>query len=335
MLEDIHTFSKTVINAAGESEEVITFSAIGSTGTDKSQWVEGTMSTSGDPWLEMPAKLFYTGTHRGKPWTTRDLDLMVEQFTEPKGELDWDVPGQLDHSESARDTTGHLRKVWRNGQDLWGVVRHVGKEAVQKAKNGLWRKLSLGVFARSKKIREYTITPFPQLTGAALFSQTQIHESEQSMPETAEGTTKTQDTPKAPATPAPEPVENFAELKAQLMAQFAAKTEALEARLTESEKKNEGLEQIVRFTAIAAEVDTFSEAGKTLPAMRETELALAQSLSEEQMELFRAYKAATPKLVSEEVLGDQDPDHVDEFKRSKTDDGEAEAKAKELAAKYK
>lgn len=123
------------------NDEIFTFSAAGSIGSDPSNWVEGTMSTTGDPWLEQPALLFYTGRHKGKDWTETDLQKMEEQFNPPVGELDWTVPGQLDHSESARDTTGHLRKVWRsgNGKQLWGTIRHVGAEAVRNAKNGLWR----------------------------------------------------------------------------------------------------------------------------------------------------------------------------------------------------
>lgn len=306
-------------------DEILQFSAVGSFSDDESKWVEGTMSKTGDPWLEQPALLFYTGTHKGKPWTKGDLKKMDEQFTPPRGELDWSVPGQLDHSESARDTTGHLRKTWleKGGDELWGTVRHVGAEAVQKAKNGLWRKLSLGVYGASRRIREYSITPFPHLTGATTFSETQTE---------SEDITTMADDAKTPAAPKDEPT-NFAEMKAQIEATFSERTSKLEARLEKSEKRNEELEGVVRFTQRAAEIDKFSDEGKTLPAMRETELKLVSTFSEDQMKLFREYKRATPALVDVDVHGSQDPEDVEAFNQGKKSGAgeDAEARKNRLA----
>ena len=232
-LSQIDSFSKEI-----RGEEVITFKAVGATVEDPSRWTEGTMSTTGDPWIEMPALLFYTGRHKGQDWTEDRLQRLANNFSEPKGEMDWTVPGQLDHSESARDTTGHLRKVWKSGKNLWGIVRHIGKEAVQNAKNGIWKKLSLGIYSSRDTIREYSITPFPHLTHATTFSETTEPESEEPMADTP-----TKQSPPAPTPPAPpaspEPVTNFAEFQAQMEARFAAKTAELEARLAKSEQKNE------------------------------------------------------------------------------------------------
>ncbi len=62
--------------------------------------------------------MFYTGTHRGKTGTEADLHTMVKNFSAPKGDRDWEAPVQLDHSESARDMVGNIRRVWRAIQRL-------------------------------------------------------------------------------------------------------------------------------------------------------------------------------------------------------------------------
>ena len=118
------------------------------------------VTADGIPWIETDATLFYEGQHREgeDPWTAADLDRMDEQFEEPTGDLDWSVPIQLDHSDSARDTKGHLRKTWRskvtvNGEEregLKGRLRYVGEEAVYNVKAGLWRKLSLAIYTDDK-----------------------------------------------------------------------------------------------------------------------------------------------------------------------------------------
>lgn len=151
--------------------ETVCYSSISTISHDTSKWVEGTMSTTGSPWIEVPVLLFYTGTHKGETYTKADLKKMEAQFIAPTGELDWETPGQLDHSESASDTVAHLRKVWAAGDQLWGIARVVGAEAVRNVKNGLWRKVSLSVYKSSRKIREFSFTPFPHLAGTTAFSQ--------------------------------------------------------------------------------------------------------------------------------------------------------------------
>lgn len=308
-------------------DELFTFS-IGSL-TD-SPWVEGTIEATGQPWLETKGRLFYTGRRRGRDYTPQVLDRMAEQFVSPESERDWSVPLQLDHSTSARNTIGSIRKVWRDGNDLFGTVRYVGTEAVTAVKNGTWRKLSISHYP-NYRIKEVSVTPFPALVGAETYS-----ESEESMADTA--TEKTTPTPTAPqATPVTgEPTTSFSEFKAQMEAQFAAKTAEMESRLAKSEQKNQELGQAIRFTQITAEIDKFSEEGKTLPVMRETELALVQTFSEDQMNLWRAHKAATPKLIDERVKGSQDPDEVSEFKQSQSPEGSesVQDRAKRMAARY-
>lgn len=289
-------------------DEILTFSAVGSMVEDPSKWVSGTMPETGDPWVEMPALLFYTGVHKGKPYVERDLDLMDSQFQRPTGDLDWTVPLQLDHSESSDKTKGHLRDTWRSGKQLFGTVRYVGEQPVRDAKNGIYKKLSLGVYGTSKRIREVSVTPFPHLAGASTYSE-------------SEDETPMADNAKTPRAPDKDEPTNFAEMRAQIEATFSERTAKLETRLEKSEQRNTELESIVRFTQRTAEIEKFSDAGKTLPAMRDTELKLVETFSEDQMVLFRAYKEATPALVDIDVHGSQDPDEVEAFKQSKTAPG--------------
>jgi len=62
--------------------------------------------------LVKKARLFYVGTHKGRPYSADDLKKVADSFEE--------VPLQLDHSKSARDTVGIVRKTWleHDGKDL-------------------------------------------------------------------------------------------------------------------------------------------------------------------------------------------------------------------------
>ena len=47
------------------SEHFVVYNNTGAIGEDESEWIEGTVKTTGEPYIEMPTKLFYTGTHKG------------------------------------------------------------------------------------------------------------------------------------------------------------------------------------------------------------------------------------------------------------------------------
>ncbi len=53
--------------------------------------------------LVKKARLFYVGTHKGRDYSADDLKKVTDSFEE--------VPLQLDHSKSARDTVGIVRKT--------------------------------------------------------------------------------------------------------------------------------------------------------------------------------------------------------------------------------
>lgn len=273
--------------------------------------VEG-VTADGVPYIEVDATLFYVGQHRAgdKAWNEKDLDEMDSTFIPPTGDLDWSVPIQLDHSDSARDTQGHIRKIWRDkvsvhGEQIEGLrgrLRYVGEEAVGKVRAGLWRKLSLSIYRDTNIIREVTVTPFPCLTGA-----TNHHMEDESMAKPA-----TQEAPVAENTQPKEPeTKEFAAGSVEAMrAEFAEKSRKQQEQLDRQAKLIEEQGKVIRFAELTKVVDRFSEANKTLPCMREAELALVETLSDEQLALYKAVKESTPELVSFSTLGSQDPEEV-------------------------
>lgn len=124
--------------------------------------------------------------------------------------------------------------------------------------------------------------------------------------------------------------EKFAETTRQL-AQAQAERDQLRRERDEFAAQNAEKDRVIRFAAITAEIDTFSQAGKILPAQRETQLALVQTFSEEQMKLWRAAIEATPG-VDLAVHGSQDSKEVDaeKAKREAEETGVAEYSAADI-----
>lgn len=86
-------------------------------------------------------------------------------------------PAQLDHSTSARDTVGRLIGPLSVGEingksTLFGVIRFLGQEAIEKVSDGRWTHLSVGIKSlESCELDEITVTPFPACRDAILFSE--------------------------------------------------------------------------------------------------------------------------------------------------------------------
>lgn len=91
-------------------------------------------------------------------------------------------PIQLDHSLSAKDTVGRLVGLLEIGDHepepgksvkaLFGMVRILGKENVEKVVDGRWTNLSIGADLEDGKFSELTITPFPAAADAAMLAST-------------------------------------------------------------------------------------------------------------------------------------------------------------------
>lgn len=320
-----------------ETDEVLEFSDGGlEEGFSEGTFAEGEHAI---PYLDVPARLFTAGTHRGKLYTKQDLKDLASTFRPPQTDLsDWDVPVQLDHSDSARDTMGHLRSVFvRGDKDLMGVLRFVGQEAIQPVRERRYRKLSVGIrLTNPKRLKEVSVTPYPQVLGAALNfneeadamktgteAEKPVTQPEVKPVETPATETKMAEAPKPevktvtpPAPEKPAPVALMSEeLKAEVArqlaeaeAKFNERTAALEAKHNEREAKLVAQEQVARFKELTALVDSFSEEGaaKSVPAMREKELALVKTFSEEQLALYKEVKSLQPPVINYGVLGVQE-----------------------------
>ncbi|MBO1579364.1 hypothetical protein [Bacillus sp. XF8] len=116
------------------------------------------------------AELFTVGKHRGREYTRDDLQRLADAFNPEE-----QVPLQLDHSESARDTMGFLDNVRVIGNKLMGQIRIIDEDTKKKVTQKLMKKLSISFYADSagnpQKIREVSFVAFPQVKTAQLFQE--------------------------------------------------------------------------------------------------------------------------------------------------------------------
>lgn len=87
-------------------------------------------------------------------------------------------PVQADHSTSAWDTIGRVIGDLELGEHetddgkmvpaVFGNVRFLGKDNVERVKDGRWTHLSIGADFEKSKLAELTVTPFPAAAGASL-----------------------------------------------------------------------------------------------------------------------------------------------------------------------
>lgn len=92
-------------------------------------------------------------------------------------------PVQLDHSPSAVHTVGRLVGDLSVGEAdidgeklkaLFGTVRFLGKENVEKAMDGRYTHVSIGADLESHRINELSVTPFPAAPKASLLSKKRL-----------------------------------------------------------------------------------------------------------------------------------------------------------------
>src|SRR5574343_622202 len=129
--------------------------------------------------LVKTARLFYVGRHNGRDYSIADLTAIVSNFT-----ADSRVPVQIDHSLSARDTVGIVRKIWlsNDGSEILGEIEILGRENVDRVRLGLWKQVSVGLNINEPDMIMYevSVTPFPALKDAQIFK---IEEKSKGEPE--------------------------------------------------------------------------------------------------------------------------------------------------------
>ncbi|MBE7118619.1 hypothetical protein [Bacillus cereus] len=126
------------------------------------------VNTDGD--LVKDAELFSVGKHRGRNYTEDDLHRLANSFVPEE-----QVPLQLDHSESVRDTVGFLESVKVVGRKLMGKIRVVDNATKERVGKKLAKKLSISFYTDEQgnptKLREVSLVAFPQVKTATLFSE--------------------------------------------------------------------------------------------------------------------------------------------------------------------
>jgi len=241
------------------------------------------------------ALLFETGKHRGKDFTTEDLQILAQSFNP-----DNPVPVQLDHSSSTKDTVGFVKKVWIDGNKLLGQLQIVDEKMQQRIEKGLSKKLSIGFYVDGKtrkpsSLREVSIVAFPQVKTATIFKE------DGGEPEMGEQ----------------EKMQLQEEITRAVHAEYAEKLEQyaqLEAKLAEMQERelHAKAEQFV---------SQYSE--KVLPAQAEVLTKLVVGLNEEQVELLTQFLEIEEKIELGE-LGEQQEEMSD---KDKADQAYAEWKA--------
>lgn len=234
------------------------------------------------------AIMFSTGTHRGKEYTESHLQTLVDNFS-----IEDEIPVQLDHSESARDTVGYLESASVKDGKLMGKVRIIEEFAKERITKKLLKKLSVSFYTDKEgnptRLREVSLVAFPQLKGATLFSENGFTSELDELEQTEE------------VTPMPEEnKQNFAELEAA----WAEKFSEMEAAM----KATEGKLQKFAEEKVSAKVEKFQEAKKTVPAQKESLTKLLASFSEEQAEVFEEFMSNMGTVEFQEVAEVEDPE---------------------------
>lgn len=308
------------------------------------------------PAVERDAELFCVGTHKKRAYSAEDLRQVVAAFSPPADEEDWEVPVQADHSDSAWDTTGSVRKLWLEDNDtrLCGTLRFVGGDAVARARDGRWKKLSIGIYLQPRlRLREVSVTPFPHLAGARMFTEEgATHMADTEKKAGAEGEGAKTEMVKCPKCgkempkggPCPHEAEHKAEHKTEHRAEedpaiacmreeFRQSQAQLEEMRRQAEEDHKILQQFREredFRACKDLVEKFSKAGKTTAAFAEKELDFVRKLSPELRTEYDALKEAQPPLVE---FGRKSTPHV-QAPGDGASETEGKAKAQDLAKKY-
>jgi len=146
----------------------------------------GSFGTLTDGGKDRDAMLVYEGEFEsmdGPVNVTKDhIELLVKNHNEKLAKLGNKAkmrdypPIMLDHSTSARDVVGRLvgpiALGWHEDKPaIYGKVRILGKENIERVEDGRWTHLSIGADLETGTMHELTITPFPAAANAALLSQ--------------------------------------------------------------------------------------------------------------------------------------------------------------------
>ncbi|PEM64407.1 hypothetical protein [Bacillus toyonensis] len=244
------------------------------------------------------AIMFSTGTHRGKEYTEDHLQELVNNFS-----VEDNIPVQLDHSESARDTVGFLEEASVKDGKLMGKLRIIEEFAVQKIAKKLLNKISVSFYTdkggNPTRLREVSLVAFPQVKGAKLFSENGFSSESDELEQFEEVQLMPEETQ----------VDKFAELEAAYAAKFSElekKQEAQDAKLQKFAEEK-----------VATKVEKFQESNKVVPAQKESLTKLLASFSEEQAEAFEEFMSNMGAVEFQEVAEVETGEKPEEKKEHK------------------
>jgi hypothetical protein len=268
------------------------------------------------------AEMFSTGTHRGVEYTEDDIKTLVDNFS-----TEDEIPVQLDHSESARDTVGFLREVFSDGGKLKGKLEILDEEIQKKVDKGLMKKLSVSFYLKHTeegikphKLREVSLVAFPQVKGARLFSENgYVSDYEEKGGEDMTQENKI----------------DLNELKAQLKQELETEIHEQYSELQKQVESLQGADVKLKQATVESKIEKFSADNKIVPAQKDALSKLMASFSDEQTQLFEDFMSNSSKVDFSEQGEFNEQDGNEEEKDERTqEEKDFDKFYEEHAAKY-
>lgn len=271
--------------------------------------------------LQKRARLLTVGKHNDIEFTSADLNKIVAQFDSP-------VPIQLSHSTSVKDTVGFVTALWleNDGAELHGTMEFRDPAAIEKVKLGLWSKVSTGIYLKNPamKLFEVSMTPFPADEKAVILNaaKAEIKKGSETMDKLDKKDEKAPvkkddavpppaDAPKAEAPPADAPnaepaamvKDDAAPVNGATVTMEKAQADAILNELATLRKEKAEADAARKKMEDEKHIDGLVKSGRIMPVLRDKELALYNSLDDEQRKAYNAVKETTPPIVEFGVKG--------------------------------
>lgn len=254
--------------------------------------------------MEKDAEMFSIGTHRGVEYTEKDLQGLIATFKEED-----QIPIQLDHSTSARDTVGYLKSAEVKDGKLLGKLRIIDEYAQKRIKSGLMNKLSVSFYLKETEqgfkphsLREVSLVAFPQVKTARLFSENGFYT----------------DYKEGGNTDMTEQKIDLTEIKAQLKAELEGEIHEQYSALTLQVEALQGVDAKFKESQVGSKIEKFSADNKIVPAQTDALKRLLASFSEEQAQAFDEFMSNSQKVDFSEQGEFQGEDGDEEQKDSRT-----------------
>ena len=114
--------------------------------------------------VEKDAKIFEAGDYPDKEITVTedDLDVIVGNFT--------GVPVKIEHADSPLDPLGTVKRIWRQGRELFAQLAFPSDLAAFLERRGV-KKLSVALYKDPLRLAEVSLVLSPRVPSAAMFGE--------------------------------------------------------------------------------------------------------------------------------------------------------------------